>query len=118
MHLDPTSLKLFISVVEQGTIARAAEREHIAAAAISKRISEMEAHLKTSLLIRTNKGIKHTPAGIALSTMGKRALRELEEIPFHMKEYCEGAHGFIRVCANMSAITQFITHANIGKTQG
>ncbi|NYT85932.1 LysR substrate-binding domain-containing protein [Pollutimonas harenae] len=108
MHLDPISLKLFISVVEQGTIARAAEHEHIAAAAISKRISELEAHLKTNLLIRTNKGIRPTPAGIALSTMAKRALRELDDISTHMKEYSDGARGFIRVCANISAITQFL----------
>src|SRR3546814_11504694 len=40
--------------------------------------------------------------------MAKRALRELDEISFHMKEYSDGARGFIRVCANISAITQFL----------
>ncbi|MGB6104726.1 MAG: LysR family transcriptional regulator [Pusillimonas sp.] len=108
MHLDPISLKLFISVIEQGTIAGAAEREHIAAAAISKRISELEQQLNTSLLVRTNKGIRPTPAGIALSAMARRALRELDEISVHMKEYSDGARGFIRVFANISAITQFL----------
>lgn len=108
MHLDPISLKLFISVLEQGTIARAAEREHIAAAAVSKRISELEAQLKTRLLIRTNKGIRPTPAGIALSAMARRALRELDEITLRMKEYSDGARGLVRVWANISAITQFL----------
>jgi DNA-binding transcriptional LysR family regulator len=108
MHLDPISLKLFISVLEQGTIARAAEREHIAAAAVSKRISELEAQLKTRLLTRTNKGIRPTPAGIALSTMARRALRELDEITLRMKEYSDGARGLVRVWANISAITQFL----------
>lgn len=106
--LDPVSLKLFISVIEQGTIAGAAERQHIAAAAISKRISELEDQLKTSLLIRTNKGVKPTPAGIALSAMARRALRELDDVSIHMKEYSDGARGFVRVCANISAITQFL----------
>jgi DNA-binding transcriptional LysR family regulator len=108
MHLDPTSLKLFISVVELGTIAAAAEREHIAAAAISKRISELEDTLKATLLIRTNKGIRATPAGLALSTMARRALHELDEIAVHMTEYSSGLRGFIRVFANISAITQFL----------
>ncbi|MFW7342688.1 LysR family transcriptional regulator [Pollutimonas sp. H1-120] len=108
MHLDPISLKLFISVLEQGTIARAAEREHIAAAAVSKRISELEAQLKTRLLVRTNKGIRPTPAGIALSAMARRVLRELDEISLRMKEYSDGARGLVRVCANISAITQFL----------
>ncbi len=108
MHLDPTSLRFFISVIEEGTIAAAAEREHIAAAAVSKRVSELEATLKTRLLVRTNKGIKPTTAGIALSTMARRALRELDEIAVHMKEYSSGLRGFIRIFANISVITQFL----------
>ena len=66
MKLDPTSLKLFVSVIEQGTMAAAAERNHIAAAAVSKRISELESVLQTRLLMRSNKGIEPTAAGIAL----------------------------------------------------
>src|SRR5690606_31600415 len=108
MQMDPISLKLFISVLEHGTIARAADHEHIAAAAVSKRVSELETQLKTRLLVRTNKGIRPTPAGIALSAMARRALRELEEIPVRMKEYSDGARGFVRVCANISSITQFL----------
>lgn len=108
MRPDPTSLKLFISVVEHGTIAAAAEHEHIAAAAISKRISELENNLKIQLLIRTNKGIQPTPAGIALSTMARRALHELDEISVNMRDYSNGLRGFIRVYANISAITQFL----------
>ena len=42
MIIDPLSLKLFVTIVENGTIAGAAEREHIAASAVSKRISELE----------------------------------------------------------------------------
>src|SRR5690606_16066128 len=87
MRLDPISLRLFISVIEEGTIAAASEREHIAAAAISKRISELESAFKTSLLVRTNKGIRPTTAGIALSSLARRALRELDEVAVHMKEY-------------------------------
>ncbi|MFC4275846.1 LysR family transcriptional regulator [Achromobacter aloeverae] len=108
MRLDPLSLKLFISVVELGTIAAAAEREHLAAAAVSKRISELEETLRIRLLIRTNKGIRPTPAGMELSTMARRALHELDEIAVHMREYAVGLRGFIRVQANISAITQFL----------
>ena len=87
MRLDPVSLKLFISVVERGTIAAAAENEHLAAAAVSKRLSELEETLGIRLLIRTNKGIRPTPAGTELSTMARRALHELDEIAVHMREY-------------------------------
>ncbi|MBP6018083.1 MAG: LysR family transcriptional regulator [Burkholderiaceae bacterium] len=108
MLLDPTSLRLYISVLEEGTIAAAAEREHIAAAAISKRISELESTLKTTLLVRTNKGISPTSAGLALSEMARRVLYELEDISLQMREYTTGVRGFIRVFANISAINQFL----------
>jgi DNA-binding transcriptional LysR family regulator len=108
MHLDPTSLKLFISVIEEKTITGAAEREHIAAAAVSRRISELEATLQTKLIVRTNKGIRPTTAGMALSAMARRALRELEEISVQMREYSSGVRGVVRVFANISVITQFL----------
>ncbi|ARP79810.1 LysR family transcriptional regulator [Bordetella genomosp. 8] len=108
MHLDPTSLRLFISVIEEKTIAAAAEREHIAAAAVSKRMSELEEQLKSQLLVRTNKGIQPTNAGMALASMARRALRELDDIAVSMREYASGARGFIRVFANISALTQFL----------
>lgn len=108
MLLDPVSLKLFLSVLEEGTIAGTAEREFIAAAAISKRISELEETLKTTLLIRTNKGVTPTTAGLALSTMARRTLHELEDISIQMKEYSSGVRGFVRVFANISVITQFL----------
>ena len=108
MHLDPTSLRLFISVLEEKTIAGAAAREHIAAAAVSKRISELEDTLKTALLVRTNKGIRPTTAGQALSAMARRALRELDDIPVSMRDYASGVRGLIRVFANISVLTQFL----------
>lgn len=108
MHLDPTSLRLFISAIEERTIAGAAEREHIAAAAVSKRISELEAALDTPLLVRTNKGIVPTNAGLALSGMARRALRELDEIAASMREYSSGVRGLVRVSANISVLTQFL----------
>ena len=106
MRLDPTSLKLFISVVEQGTIAAAAEHEHMRRRPSASASANWK-NLKIRLLIRTNKGIQPTPAGIALSTMA-RALHELDEIAVQMRDYASGLRGFIRVHANISAITQFL----------
>lgn len=107
-RLDPTSLNLFVRVAEAGTIAAAAEREHIAAAAVSKRLAEIEALLGTQLLLRTNKGVEPTAAGEALLAMARRALHELDQIPVQMQAYASGVRGLVRVCASMSAITQFL----------
>lgn len=108
MKIDPVSLRLFISVIEHGTIAGAADDSHIAASAVSKRISDLESTLNIELLGRTNKGIEPTPAGIALMNMARTALHELEDIYFQMNEYSAGVRGHIRVFANISAIAQFL----------
>ena len=108
LRLDPTSLNLFVRVVEEGTIAAAADREHIAAAAVSKRLSEIESALRIPLLLRTNKGVEATAAGFALLVLARRALHELDQIPVQMQSYASGVRGLVRVCASMSAITQFL----------
>lgn len=108
MKLDPVSLRLFVSVVEEGTIAAAAKREHIAAAAISKRLSELEELLNAPLLNRTNKGITPTDAGLSLLFMARSALNNLNDIVLQMREYSDGTRGSVHVVANISAITQFM----------
>lgn len=108
MKLDPVSLRLFVSVVEEGTIAAAAKREHIAAAAVSKRLSELEELLDSTLLKRTNKGVTPTDAGLSLLFMARSALNNLNEIVVQMRDYSHGRRGSVQVLANISAITQFM----------
>lgn len=108
MKIDPLSLRLFLAVTELGTIAAAAEREHISASAISKRISEMEFLLKTELIVRSNKGIDLTPAGVALQNLSRGIVNELDGVVSYMRSYASGAQGIIRILANVSALTQFL----------
>jgi DNA-binding transcriptional LysR family regulator len=108
MKLDPTSLRLFIAIVEEGTIASAAEREHLAAPAVSKRISQLEHELRTQLLKRTYRGVEPTAAGQALLNLARRAVSYLDDLQVQMLDYAGGARGLVRVFANISAITQFL----------
>src|SRR5579859_3753087 len=50
------TLRLFIAVCEEGTIARAAEREFIAPSAVSKRLADLEALVDVALLSRSQRG--------------------------------------------------------------
>jgi DNA-binding transcriptional LysR family regulator len=108
MKIDPVSLRLFVSIVEEGTIAAAATREHIVASAVSRRLAELEATLHTSLLRRTNRGIEPTAAGLTLVNMARGVLHDLDEIEVQMRDYSRGLRGQIRVCASMSAITLYL----------
>lgn len=106
--IDPVSLRLFIRIVEAGTIAAAAQAENLSAAAVSKRISELEEDLRTPLLMRTNKGTEPTGAGLALLKLARSALAELDQVKVQMGSYASGVRGLVRVCATMSVITQFL----------
>ena len=108
MKLDPVSLKLFIAVAEEGSIARAGAREHIAPAAVSKRMAELETVLRAPLLMRNWKGVVPTDAGLTLLRLARHAVHTLDDTYTQMLEYAEGARGPVRVYANISAITQFL----------
>lgn len=107
-RIDLTSLQLFVAVCELGSIGRAAEREYIAASAISKRLSDLEAALCTPLLYRHTRGVDLTPAGQSLLHHARSVLYSLEKMQGELSEYADGVRGHVRVHANISAIVQFL----------
>lgn len=107
-HFDITTLRLFVSVVEQGNIAQASRINHIAASAISKRISDLEGRVGVNLLYRLRGGVEPTEAGSAMLLRAKRILLLLEEMEAELSEYTNGMRGQVRVWANTSSITQFL----------
>lgn len=106
--IDPLSLRLFLAVVDAGTIAAAAQREHIAAAAVSRRISEIETIFGVPLLRRTNKGVAPTEAGERLAMLAHRALHQIDDIAVQMRDFSSGTSGIVRIAANISSIAQFL----------
>ena len=107
-RIDLTSLQLYVAVCELGSIGRAAEREFIAASAISKRLSDLEATLGTPLLYRHARGVDLTPAGESLLHHARSVLYSLEKMQGELSEYADGVRGHVRVHANISAIVQFL----------
>ena len=107
-HVDLTSLQLFVAVCELGSIGKAAEREFIAASAVSKRLSDLETSLDTPLLYRHTRGVDLTPAGQTLLHHARSVLFSLEKMQGELSEYATGVRGHVRVHANISAIVQFL----------
>lgn len=107
-RIDLTSLQLFVAVCELGSIGKAAEREFIAASAVSKRLSDLEAALDTPLLYRHTRGVDLTPAGQSLLHHARTVLFSLEKMQGELSEYAAGVRGHVRVHASISAIVQFL----------
>ncbi|MFJ4452704.1 LysR substrate-binding domain-containing protein [Pseudomonas sp. NPDC089392] len=105
---DPTTLRLFIATCEEGSFAKAAERECMGASAVSKRIAELEEAVGSPLLYRFNKGVQPTPAGICLLEHAQRLLAELLKLSADLSRFTSGERGHVRIHANRSSIIQFL----------
>ena len=104
MRFDLTTLRLFVSAIEHGSIARAAECEHIVASAASKRISDLEDGLAVPLLVRQHSGVVATPAGEALARHAREVIKTLDRIPGTLSSAVADDQPHIRILANQTGV--------------
>ncbi|CAN5447583.1 LysR substrate-binding domain-containing protein [soil metagenome] len=105
---DLVTLRLFTLIVEHRSIAGAARANNIAASAVSKRVSDLEATLGIALLYRLRDGVEPTPGGHALYRHAKQIDLVIRDLQGELSEYSQGARGHVRLWANTSAVTQFL----------
>lgn len=111
MRFDLSDLRLFLSVVEAGSITRGAERMHLAVAAASTRIRNMEAELAIPLLQRERQGVQPTPAGRALARHARILLQQAARMRSDLGEYARGIRGHVRLMSNTNALVEFLPEA-------
>jgi DNA-binding transcriptional LysR family regulator len=110
-RFDLTDLNLFRHVVEAGSITGGAERAHLALAAASTRVRNMEEALGAALLVRRRQGVTPTPAGRTLLQHARAILRQAERLREDLGAYAGGLAGQIRVLSNTNALTEFLPEA-------
>ena len=111
MRFDLTDLSLFRHVVEAGSITGGAGRAHLALAAASTRIRNMEETLGAALLVRGRQGVTPTQAGRTLLAHARAILRQAERLREDLGAYSGGLAGQIRVLSNTNALTEFLPEA-------
>ncbi len=108
MRFDLVTLNLVLAIAYTRSITRGAQREHLALAAASKRLSDLESRFGVPLFDRRARGVEPTEAGRAL-VRHIRALREsLHALESEVVEFSRGIKGHLRVAANASAIAECI----------
>jgi molybdate transport repressor ModE-like protein len=107
-RFDLTDLRLFLTVVEQGSLTRAAQAMNLALASVSERISGMEAAFGTPLLERNRRGVRTTAAGDALTRHARLILRQVEQMRGELRGYATGLKGRIRLLSNTAALAAFL----------
>ena len=108
MRFDLADLRLFLNVVEAGSITRGAERTHLAIAAASTRIRNMEEALGTPLLHRERHGTTPTETGRTLAHHARILLQQADRMHGDLGQYAEGIRGQIRLLSNTNALTEFL----------
>ncbi len=109
MRPDLASLALFIRIAETRSITKAAHASHIALAAASRRIAQLEAQYGVQLLHRSARGVELTAAGNAMLLHARQLLGQADEMRAELSDYTKGGKGLVRVHANTSALAQYLS---------
>jgi DNA-binding transcriptional LysR family regulator len=73
------AMSVLLAVVEEGSLSAGARRLRAPLATVSRKVAELETHLRTRLLVRTSRRVELTDAGRAYVAASRRILEQLEE---------------------------------------
>jgi DNA-binding transcriptional LysR family regulator len=73
------AMSVLLAAVEAGSLSKASKSLRLPLATVSRKVSELETHLNTTLLIRSAKGLDLTPAGRSYVSAAKSILEQLNE---------------------------------------
>lgn len=73
------AMSILVHAVEAGSLSGASRRLGIPLATVSRKVSDLEAHLKTSLLSRSGKGLVPTAAGQSFLAAARAILEQVNE---------------------------------------
>jgi DNA-binding transcriptional LysR family regulator len=108
VRFDLTDLRLFLSVVECGSLTHGARAMHLALASVSERIAGMESALGAPLLERNRRGVRTTAAGDALVRHARAILGQVEQMRGELRSYATGLRGRIRLLSNTASMAAFV----------
>ena len=90
-------LRYFVAVAEEGTMARAAARLHIAQSPLARQIHDLERDLGVALYERLPRGLRLTPAGASFLVDARRVLADAAAAVERVREAGRAVTGPLRV---------------------
>src|SRR6266699_3761409 len=110
-HHSPTvleKLRLFLVVLEEGSLRRAAERLHISQSAITRRLQLLEHDLGGRVLERTSAGVRPTNGGHALAEKAKTLLADYDSTMAEVRRLVRGESERLRIGYVASAVQAYL----------
>lgn len=108
LRFDLADLRLFLTVVEQGSLTHAARTVNLALASVSERVSGMEHAFGALLLERNRRGVRATPAGNVLARHARLILGQVEQMRGELRPYAAGLKARIRLLSNTAALAALL----------
>ena len=107
-RFDLVSIRLAVACAQTGSLTAAARGSHLALAAASRRIRELENALGETLFERHPRGLATTAAGRVFVKHGLTLLQSMELLGAELADLRQGIARHIRLCASTAAINQFL----------
>lgn len=108
MRFDLTDLRLFLAVVDAGSITHGAAEVGLSLPAASERLRDMEASGEVNLLNRGRRGVAPTEAGEMLTHHARTILHQMSQMRGDIGRYAKGLRASVCIFANTAAITELL----------
>ena len=102
--MDSRQLRYFAAIHEEGSLARAAERERVAVSALSRHLANLEAELGSRLFDREPRGVRPTGAGQRLYDHARAILRAMAAAEADLRDEGREVAGDVSVGMAYSAV--------------
>ncbi len=102
--MDSRQLRYFAAIHEEGSLARAAQRERVAVSALSRHLANLEAELGSRLFDREPRGVRPTGAGQRLYEHARAILRAMAAAEADLRDEGREVAGEVSVGMAYSAV--------------
>jgi molybdate transport repressor ModE-like protein len=101
-------LRLFLVILEEGSLRRAAERLHISQSAITRQIQLLEHDLGGRILERTSVGVRPTAGGHALAEKANGLVADYDSTMAEVRRMVRGESDRLRIGYVASAVQEYL----------
>jgi DNA-binding transcriptional LysR family regulator len=101
-------LRLFLVILEEGSLRRAAERLHLSQSAITRQIQLLEHDLGGRILERTPAGVRPTVGGHTLAGKARSLLADYDSVMAEVRHIVRGESDRLRIGYIASAVQEYL----------
>lgn len=103
--MDLLLLRSLLAVADSGAITEAADRIGISQSALSRRLQQLEQHLETELLVRSQKGVQLTSLGRIVETEARILVSRYDNLRQQLKAHAQLDSGIVRIGGGATAVS-------------